>query len=58
MRDYARSNGVAFVDFYAALVDADGMFRDGLSSDGVHPTDAGYALMAPLVQSALRTVLP
>lgn len=58
MRDYARSNGVAFIDFYAALVDADGMFRDGLSSDGVHPTDAGYALMAPLVQSALRTVLP
>ena len=56
MRDYARSAGVPFVDFYAAVVDADGMFRDGLSSDGVHPTDTGYALMAPLVQSALRTV--
>jgi lysophospholipase L1-like esterase len=57
MRDYARSAGAAFVDFHAAVVDADGMFRDGLSNDGVHPTDAGYALMAPLVQSALRTVL-
>lgn len=57
MRDYARSAGVPFVDFYSAVVDADGMFRDGLSNDGVHPTDAGYALMAPLVQSALRTVL-
>jgi lysophospholipase L1-like esterase len=56
MREYARSAGAAFVDFYAAVVDADGMFRDGLSSDGVHPTDAGYALMAPLVQSALRSL--
>jgi lysophospholipase L1-like esterase len=58
MRDYARSAGITFVDFYAAVVDRDGMLRDGLSSDGVHPTDAGYALMAPLVRSALQTVLP
>jgi lysophospholipase L1-like esterase len=57
MREYARKLDIPFVDYYSAVVDADGMFRDGLSNDGVHPTEAGYAVMAPLVQSALRAVL-
>jgi lysophospholipase L1-like esterase len=57
MREYARKLDIPFVDYYSAVVDADGMFRDGLSNDGVHPTEAGYAIMAPLVQSALRSVL-
>ena len=58
MREYARKLNIPFVDYYSAVVDADGMFRDGLSNDGVHPNQDGYAVMAPLIQSALRTVLP
>jgi lysophospholipase L1-like esterase len=58
MREYARKLDIPFVDYYAAVVDANGMFRDGLSNDGVHPNEAGYAVMAPLVQAALRRVLP
>jgi acyl-CoA thioesterase-1 len=57
MRDYARTAGFTYIDYYSALVDADGMLRDGLSNDGVHPTPAGYAVMAPLVDAALKTVL-
>ena len=57
MRDYARSAGFTYLDYYTAMVDADGMMRDGLSNDGVHPTPAGYAVMAPLVEAALKTVL-
>lgn len=57
MRDYARSAGFTYLDYYTAMVDADGMLRDGLSNDGVHPTPAGYAVMAPLVSDALKTVL-
>jgi acyl-CoA thioesterase-1 len=56
MRDYARTAGIPYVDYYAALVDADGMLRDRLSNDGVHPTDAGYAIMAPLLEAALKTL--
>ena len=58
MRDYAREPGFTYVDYYAAMVDADGMLRDGLSNDGVHPTPAGYAVMAPLVASTLTDLLP
>jgi lysophospholipase L1-like esterase len=57
MKEYARKLKIPFVDYYSAVVDADGMFRDGLSNDGVHPNQEGYAIMAPLIQSALRTVL-
>ncbi len=57
MRDYARASGFTYVDYYSAMVDADGMLRDGLSNDGVHPTPAGYAVMAPLVDAALKSVL-
>jgi lysophospholipase L1-like esterase len=57
MRDYARTAGITYVDYYSAVVDADGMFRDGLSIDGVHPSAGGYAVMGPLVTAALKTVL-
>ena len=58
MREYAGRAGFTYLDYYSALVDADGMLRDGLSADGVHPTPAGYAVMKPLVSAALKTLLP
>ena len=57
MREYARTAGFVYLDYHSALVDASGMLRDGLSTDGVHPTAAGYAVMAPLVTAALKTAL-
>jgi lysophospholipase L1-like esterase len=54
IKEFAAKSGAIYVDFYSAVVDVDGMFRDGLSRDGVHPTAEGYAMMAPLVQAALR----
>ena len=57
MREYAGKAGFTYVDYYTALADANGMLRDGLSNDGVHPTAAGYAVMAPLVDAALKTAL-
>jgi lysophospholipase L1-like esterase len=31
--------------------------REGLAYDGVHPTEAGYLAMAPLVERAIREAL-
>jgi lysophospholipase L1-like esterase len=31
--------------------------KPGLSSDGVHPTPAGYAVMRPLALAAVATAL-
>ena len=57
MKGYAASSGAIYIDYYSAVVDASGMFRDGLSRDGVHPTPEGYAIMTPLVSAALRDAL-
>jgi lysophospholipase L1-like esterase len=38
-------------------VDANGMLKDGLSGDGLHPNKQGYALMAPVAQAAIENAL-
>jgi lysophospholipase L1-like esterase len=40
--------------FHDALADPNGAMRTELTVDGVHPNDAGYAVLAPLVESALK----
>lgn len=54
IRKYAEQTGSVYVDYYSALADENGFLKEGLSTDGLHPNDKGYALMAPLVQSALE----
>jgi len=54
IRAYAAANRIPYVDYYSALVDADGRTLDpAYSKDGVHPTREGYLVMAPLVEKAL-----
>jgi len=56
-KEYARAQGLGYVDYYSVLVGADGSFREGLSVDGVHPTSQGYAVMAPVVERVIDEVL-
>jgi lysophospholipase L1-like esterase len=39
------------------VADAQGAMLPGLSSDGVHPTAKGYAVMAPLAEHAIAQAL-
>jgi lysophospholipase L1-like esterase len=57
LRSYAASRGETYLDYYAALANAQGGMDKRLSSDGVHPTPAGYAIMAPLAQQAIDRAL-
>ena len=57
IRNYARSSGATYVDFYSALTNAEGGIDTALASDGVHPTAAGYAIMTPLAQRAIDATL-
>jgi lysophospholipase L1-like esterase len=54
LRSYARSSGSTYVDYYSALVDAEGGFQKALSNDGVHPNRDGYAKMQSLALKAIR----
>ncbi|MDY6922341.1 MAG: alpha/beta hydrolase fold domain-containing protein [Pseudomonadota bacterium] len=53
LREFARDQGAGFVDYAAAMAGPDGGMRPGLSHDGVHPADEGYAVMTPLAMAAL-----
>lgn len=57
IRDYAASHHAVYLDYYSALVDDRGGMRAGTSRDGVHPTEAGYRIMAPLAERAIAEAL-
>lgn len=57
MRQYAESNGFVYLDYYTPMLDDKGMFKKELTYDGLHPNDAGYAVMAPLAQKAIDAAL-
>lgn len=57
LREYATTNGHTYLDYHTALVDPKGMLRDELSDDGLHVNAAGYAIMAPLAETAINEAL-
>ncbi|MEO7857211.1 MAG: SGNH/GDSL hydrolase family protein, partial [Gemmatimonadaceae bacterium] len=54
IRRYALSVGEVYVDYHSVMKDS----RDGLpvelAKDGVHPTEAGYRVMARVVEGGIR----
>lgn len=57
MKDYAATHGDIYVDYHSAMTDPDGGMRSELSPDGVHPNEAGYRIMARLVEQAIGDAL-
>ncbi len=54
---YAAAKGAVYLDFHTPMSDARQGMKPGLASDGVHPNDAGYAIMADLVEPAIARAL-
>ena len=57
MKDYAATHGAIYLDYHSAMSDERGGMRTGLASDGVHPNEAGYRVMAPLAEQAIEKAL-
>ena len=58
LKAYAARSGCVYADYWSALKQANGLgMRDGLSSDHVHPTVAGYAVMQPIAEAAIKRAL-
>jgi lysophospholipase L1-like esterase len=57
LQDFCSRNGCVYLDYYSSMADAQGAMLPGLSSDGVHPTAKGYAVMAPLAEHAIAQAL-
>ncbi|MGB8323032.1 MAG: SGNH/GDSL hydrolase family protein [Candidatus Acidiferrum sp.] len=57
LRNYCATNHFVYLDYFSALVDDQGMLKRNLADDGLHPTDAGYKIMAPLAEKAIQKAL-
>ena len=57
LKDYAMKTGAVYVDFHSAMSDERRGLRSDLGSDGVHPNDNGFAIMASLVEKGIATAL-
>jgi lysophospholipase L1-like esterase len=57
IKRYAEQAGVVYLDYYSKMADARGGLPPELANDGVHPTEAGYRLMAPLAEAAIQQAL-
>jgi len=57
MKNYAAGNKLIYLDYYSAMIDAQGFLKDELSEDGLHPNAKGYAIMAPLAEAAIAKAL-
>lgn len=57
MKDYAARVGAVYLDYHSAMADGRQGMRAELATDGVHPNEAGYRVMAPLAERAVAEAL-
>lgn len=58
LKAYAAENGITYADYWSAMRQEGGLgMREGLSRDHVHPTEAGYAVMAEVAEPAIAAAL-
>jgi lysophospholipase L1-like esterase len=57
IKEYASRNGFVYLDYHSAMADERMGMKKDLSDDGVHPNEAGYRVMAPLTEAAIRQAL-
>ena len=57
IRRYAAEQDIILADYYPVLATQEGALKPELGPDGVHPNKAGYALMKPILETAITDAL-
>ena len=57
LKQYAESKGFVYLDYFASMVDERNGLKEEYGSDGVHPNELGYKVMAPLAEAAIAKCL-
>lgn len=57
LKEYCRSQRLVYIDYHSSMIDKRGQMRKDLAPDGVHPNEAGYAIMAALARAAIDRAL-
>jgi len=57
LKAYAAKNGLVYLDYYSVMLDDQNMLKKEITGDGLHPNEAGYAIMEPLADKAIAAAL-
>ncbi|CAH8281497.1 lysophospholipase L1-like esterase [Mariniflexile fucanivorans] len=57
IKAYANAHNVVYLDYYTPMVNGNKGLKEELGRDTVHPNAAGYDVMEPLVQEAIKKAL-
>jgi lysophospholipase L1-like esterase len=57
LKEYCKRSGDMFLDYFSAMVDAQGMMKRDFADDGLHPNAAGFKVMAPMAEAAIQREL-
>ena len=58
LASFAQERGYRFVNYATVLSDESGFMKRELSSDGIHPNEAGYRAMMTALEAALLSPVP
>jgi lysophospholipase L1-like esterase len=53
LKTYCKDSGDLYLDYFSAMVDAQGMMKKDLADDGLHPNAAGFKVMSPMAEAAI-----
>lgn len=57
IKDYCQANKLIYLDYHTAMKDERNGLKKELGYDGVHPNEAGYMVMGPLAEQAIKAAL-
>ena len=57
LKTYCVSSKDLYLDYFSAMVDDQGMMKKDLADDGLHPNAAGFKVMAPMAEAAIKKKL-
>lgn len=57
LNKYAAEHTIPFADYYTLMVNNSLGLKKELGDDGVHPNEAGYKIMEPIVEKAIADLL-
>lgn len=57
IKNYAEKNNIVYLDYFSSTVDERKGLKKEYSADGVHPNLAGYKIMEPLAEAAIKKAL-
>jgi lysophospholipase L1-like esterase len=57
IEQFALSQGIPVADYHSALLAADGQrYVSDMTLDGIHPSEAGFVLMTPMVENIIGAI--